>query len=56
MKNTWDIKTSSPIGEQETKHVMTVNELSENQMKITEIETRCKQSWIQGNILPPVYF
>lgn len=44
MKNTWDIKTSSPIGEQETKHVMTVNELSENQMKITEIETRCKQS------------
>lgn len=44
MKNTWVIKTSSPIGEQETKPVMTVNELSENQMKSTEIETRCKQS------------
>lgn len=44
MKNTWVIKTSSPIGAQETKLVMTVNELSENQMKITEIETRCKQS------------
>lgn len=38
------IKTSSPIEEQETKPVMTVNELSENQMKPTEIENRCKQS------------
>lgn len=44
MKITWVIKTSSPIGEQETKPVMAVNELSENQMKSTEIETRCKQS------------
>ena len=56
MKNRWVIKTSSPIGEQETKPVMTVNELSENQMKLTEIETRCKQSWIQGTTLPLVYF
>lgn len=56
MKNTWVIKTSSPIGEQETKPVMAVNELSENQMKSTEIETRCKQSWIQGTALPPAYF
>lgn len=56
MKNIWVIKTSSPIREQETKPVMTVNELSENQMKFTEIETRCKQSWIQRTTLPPVYF
>lgn len=56
MKIIWVIKTSSPIGEQETKPVMTVNELSENQMKLTEKETRCKQSQIQGITLPPVYF
>lgn len=45
MKNIWVIKTSSAI--RETKPVMTMNELSENQMKLPEIETRCKQSRIQ---------